>query len=38
MLRQAEQGMVMPDSDVITEFLEKQFPEPSMKSEAPAEL
>jgi len=28
----------MPDSDVITDYLEKEHPEPSMKSKAPAEL
>jgi glutathione S-transferase len=37
-LRQAEQNLVMPDSDVITAYLEKQFPEISMVSQAPADL
>jgi len=37
-LRSEEKGLVMPDSDVIVEYLEKEFPQPSMKSKAPADL
>ncbi|KAF5827157.1 dehydroascorbate reductase [Dunaliella salina] len=37
-IRQSEKGLNMPDSDVIVEYLEKEHPNPSMKSSAPAEL
>ncbi|KAJ9533549.1 hypothetical protein QJQ45_026606, partial [Haematococcus lacustris] len=32
-LRQESSGMVMPDSDVIVQHLEKEFPQPSMTSD-----
>eukprot|EP00197_Chlamydomonas_leiostraca_P007868 CAMPEP_0202860610 /NCGR_PEP_ID=MMETSP1391-20130828/2261_1 /ASSEMBLY_ACC=CAM_ASM_000867 /TAXON_ID=1034604 /ORGANISM="Chlamydomonas leiostraca, Strain SAG 11-49" /LENGTH=229 /DNA_ID=CAMNT_0049539815 /DNA_START=110 /DNA_END=799 /DNA_ORIENTATION=- len=37
-LREPVSGLVMPDSDVIVEHLEKLYPEPSMRSDTPADL
>jgi glutathione S-transferase len=37
-LKQESTGLALPDSDVIVEVLEKEHPNPSMKSDAPSDL
>lgn len=37
-LREPISGLVMPDSEAIVEFLEKEFPQPSMRSDTPPTL